>query len=288
MEHRIPAVLVRRDPVAPEVPLVFDSPHSGTEYPADYRHAASLALLRSAEDLYVEDLFGAAPEHGATLLAALFPRSYIDVNRDLGDLDPELLDAPWPGRLNPGEKTRLGIGLVRRLAKPGVPVYDRKLPVGEVEARIARCYLPYHAALDGVCDRLHEKFGLVWHINCHSMQSKGTAMTSDGPGARRAAFVLGDRDGTTCDPELTDFVRRVLVGRGYEVKVNHPYKGVELVRRHGRPAENRHSLQIEINRALYMDEATLQKSADYGRLKADLSHLVEALANFAGKARAQE
>jgi N-formylglutamate deformylase len=104
----------------------------------------------------------------------------------------------------------------------------------------------------------------------------------------RAPFVLGDRDGTTCDPELTDFVRRVLEGRGHEVKLNDPYKGVELVRRHGRPAENRHSLQIEINRALYMDEATLERNAGYARLKADLTHLVAALASFAGKARVQQ
>jgi N-formylglutamate amidohydrolase len=245
-------------------------------------------MLRSAEDLYVDDLFGAAPEHGASLLAALFPRSYIDVNRTLDDLDPALLDEPWPGPLDPGEKTKLGIGLVRRFAKPGLPVYERKLSVAEVEARIARYYRPYHAALDAICDRLHGKFGVVWHVNCHSMQSTGSAMTSDGPGAARAAFVLGDRDGTTCEPELTDFVRRVLTGRGYEVKVNDPYKGVELVRRHGRPAANRHSLQIEINRGLYMNEATLEKSAGYDRLKADLTHLVEALAAFAGKVRVQQ
>src|SRR4051794_2560339 len=135
MDHAIPSVLVRRDPVAPEVPLVFDSPHSGTEYPADFNHACPLAALRGAEDLYVEDLFGAAPEHGATLLAALFPRSYIDVTRDLADLDPALLDTPWPAPLSPGEKTKLGIGLIRRFAKPGLPVYDRKLTVAEAEAR---------------------------------------------------------------------------------------------------------------------------------------------------------
>jgi N-formylglutamate amidohydrolase len=288
MDQIIPDVLFRSAPRAPEVPLVFDSPHSGTEYPADFGYSCPLAALRSSEDLYVEDLFGAAPEHGATLLAALFPRCYIDVNRALADLDPALLAEPWPDPLAPGEKTKLGIGLVRRFAKPGLPVYERKLPVDEVAGRIERYYRPYHWALDEVCDRLHRKFGVVWHINCHSMQSRGSIMTSDGPEALRADFVLGDRDGTSCAPELTDFVRRVLAGRGYKVKVNEPYKGVELVRRHGRPGENRHSLQIEINRALYMDEATLERSADYGSLKTDLAHLVEALASFAGKPRVQQ
>ena len=288
MDQTIPGVLIRRDPRAPEIPLVFDSPHSGTEYPADFGYSCPLAQLRSSEDLYVEDLFAAAPDQGATLQAALFPRCYIDVNRALDDLDPALLDAPWPDPLAPGAKTKLGIGLVRRFAKPGLPVYDRKLPVAEVAGRIERYYRPYHHGLDEACNRLHAKFGVVWHINCHSMQSRGSSMTDDGPTAMRPDFVLGDRDGTSCAPELTDFVRRVIAGRGYTVKVNDPYKGVELVRRHGRPAERRHSLQIEINRALYMDEATLERADGYDRLKADLSHLVEALANFAGKPRVQQ
>ena len=112
----IPGVLFRRDPVVSEVPLVFDSPHSGTKYPADFRFSCPLELLRTAEDTHIDDLYGAAPEHGASLLGAFFPRSYIDVNRDAADIDEALLDAKWPGPVNPGEKTRLGMGLVRRLA----------------------------------------------------------------------------------------------------------------------------------------------------------------------------
>jgi N-formylglutamate amidohydrolase len=280
-------VLVRHDPVAPEVPLVFDSPHSGTVYPDDFRFACPLGVLRMAEDTYVDELYGAAPRFGATLLAACFPRSYLDVNRALSDIDPALLDGTWPERLEPGEKTRLGMGLIRRLAKPGMPVYDRKLSVAEVRTRIERYYRPYHAALDEICDRLHRKFGVVRYIDCHSMPSEGNAMSSD-PGARRADFVLGDRDGTTCEPALTEFVARVLRGRGYSVKINDPYKGVELVRRHGRPAESRYALQIEVNRALYMDERTQQKTAGFERLKADITHLVEALADISGRMRVQE
>ena len=280
-------VLLRRDPVAPEVPLVFDSPHSGTVYPEDFRFACPLDVLRTAEDTHVDELYGAAPEYGAALLAARFPRSYIDVNRALADIDPALLDEAWPGPVSPGEKTRLGMGLIRRLATPGRPVYDRKLSVAEVRRRIERCYVPYHAALQEICDRLHRKFGIVRYVDCHSMPSEGSAMSSD-PGAKRADIVLGDRDGTTCDPALTHFVARVLEGRGYKVKINDPYKGVELVRRHGRPAENRHALQIEVNRALYMDERTRAKTANFARLKADLTHLVEALADFSGRMRVQD
>lgn len=284
----VPGILCRRDPVVPEIPLIFDSPHSGTEYPEDFRYACPLDILRTAEDTHIEDLYGAAPEHGATLLGALFPRSYLDVNRHVGDIDEALLDAKWPGAMNPGEKTRLGMGLVRRLAKPNLPVYARLLPVAEMERRIARCYEPYHAMLQGICDRLHGKFGVVWLVNCHSMPARGSAMSSDGPDAVRADFVLGDRDGTTCAPELTDFVARLLRGRGYSVKINDPYKGVEIVRRHGLPAQDRHALQIEVNRALYMDEKTLVPNGHYATLKADLTYLIAGLASFAGAARVQE
>jgi N-formylglutamate deformylase len=280
LDHIVPGILFRRDPIAPEVPLVFDSPHSGATYPQDFGYACPLDTLRMAEDAFVDELFGAAPEHGAALIGALFPRSYLDPNRDIADIDEALLDEPWPGMLNPTEKTRLGLGLVRRLAKPDMPVYARKLAVAEMQARILTYYEPYHAELQRVVDRLHGKFGVVWHINCHSMPAHGSKMSSD-PGRRRADFVLGDRDGTTCAPELTDFVARVLKGRGYAVAVNDPYKGVELVRRHGRPAENRHSLQIEINRRLYMDERRLEKSHHFAQLAGDVDHLIKALAHFA-------
>jgi N-formylglutamate amidohydrolase len=288
MDELMPGILFRRDPAVPEVPLVFDSPHSGSAYPEDFGYACPLDILRTAEDAHIDDLYAAAPEHGATLLAALFPRSYIDVNRDLGDIDQDLLDAPWPGPIAPGEKTRLGMGLVRRLAKPNLPVYSRKLSVAEMAQRIARCHEPYHAMLQAICDRLYRKFFVVWLVNCHSMPARGSAMSSDGPGAERADFVLGDRDGTTCAPEFTDFVARLLKGQGYGVKINDPYKGVEIVRRHGIPAERRHALQIEVKRALYMDEKTLAPNGHYATLKADLTHLIAALASFAGAARVQE
>jgi N-formylglutamate deformylase len=283
----VPGILFRRDPVAPEVPLVFDSPHSGTQYPADFGYACPLDILRTAEDTHIEDLYGAAPEHGATLLGALFPRSYVDVNRDAGDIDEALLDAKWPGVINPSEKTRLGMGLVRRLAKPNLAVYARKLSVAEIERRVARCYQPYHAMLQEICDRLHGKFGTVTLINCHSMPARGSAMSSDGPSALRADFVLGDRDGTTCAPGLTDFVARLLAGRGYSVKINDPYKGVEIVRRHGVPAAGRHALQIEVKRSLYMDERTLLANDHYATLKADLGHLIEGLASSCASSKDQ-
>jgi N-formylglutamate deformylase len=263
-------------PAGEALPLVLDSPHSGEFYPDDFDHAPPREVVRQAEDTHVGRLYGRAPALGAVLLEARFPRAYIDANRSLADIDPELLADAWPEPLAPGRKTAQGIGLVWRLARDGSPMYGRRLTAAEVAGRIDRWYRPYHAALDAELDRLHRAFGAVWLIDCHSMPAVGDER-SDDPGRERADFVLGDRDGTTCAPEFTAFVAATLAGMGYRVAVNDPYKGVEIVRRHGRPAERRHSLQVEVNRTLYMDEATLVPNAGYARLEADLARLVAAV-----------
>jgi N-formylglutamate deformylase len=274
--YEIPGVLWRRDPAVSPLPLVFDSPHSGSLYPEDFSFCCPLPVLRRAEDAYVDELFGTAPEFGATLIAAVFPRSYLDVNRAADDLDPGLFTAAWPNHMQLRPATR--VGLVRRYAQPGIPIYDRKLHPSDVLARIERYHTPYHRTLDEACDRLHDEFGSVWHINCHSMPSTGNRQM--GRKGEHGDFVLGDRDGTTCDGEFTDFVAGTLRGMGYEVHVNDGYKGVEIVRRMGRPFERRHSLQIEIDRALYMDQRTLEKLPGFDTLKADLARLTEALRDF--------
>jgi N-formylglutamate deformylase len=271
----IPGVLWRRDPHADAVPLVLDSPHSGAVYPQDFAYCCPLPVLRRAEDAYVDELYEAAPCYGATLIAAVFPRSYIDVNRAADDFDPGLLTNPMPPVLVPRPRTR--VGLVRRHAQSGVPIYDRKLDPDDVLARIERYHTPYHRLLDDSCDWLRREFGAVWHVNCHSMPSPGRRQGLRG---EHGDFVLGDRDGTTCAPDFTDFVARFLRDLGYDVRINEGYKGVEIVRRQGRPADRRHSLQIEVDRSLYMDQKTLEKLPGFGRLRADLARLVEALAGF--------
>jgi len=269
----------RHDPQGVAIPLVLDSPHSGTAYPRDFDHAAPRAVVRQAEDTYVAELYAAAPRIGATLIEALFPRAYIDPNRHLSDIDPQLLADAWPEPVTPSRKTELGIGLVWRLAHGGVPMYARRLSVAEVRQRIASYYEPYHATVAAALDERHRAFGAVWHVNCHSMPAVGDVM-SDDPGRARADFVLGDRDGSTCEPEFTAFVAATLSSMRYRVAVNDPYKGVELVRRHGRPGERRHSLQIEVNRKLYMDETTLARISGFAALQANLTLLLEALAGF--------
>jgi N-formylglutamate amidohydrolase len=276
----IPGVLWRRDPQATEMPLVFDSPHSGSSYPEDFRFCCPFDVLRTAEDTYVDELYSAAPFLGATLIGAVFPRSYLDANRAVDDIDSALIDGTWPSPLAPSHKTRSGLGLVRRVARTGIPIYDRKLGVDEIRARLDRCHTPYHRVLDEACERAHRKFGAVWHINCHSMPSQRSAKTSK-KGGHCADFVLGDRDGTTCEPEFTDFVARELRDHGYAVRINEVYKGVEIVKRQGRPAMRRHSLQIEVDRALYMDQKTLKKSPGFYRVQADITEIIEALASFA-------
>lgn len=275
-ELEIPGVLWRRDPLREPVPLVLDSPHSGAVYPEDFAYRCPLPALRRAEDAYVDELFAAAPAHGATLIGALFPRSYIDANRAEDDLDPAIMARPLPPPLRARPVTR--VGLVRRHAQPGVPIYEKKLDPDDVLLRIERYHQPYHRILDETCDRLHREFGAVWHINCHSMPSYGHRR--NGRGGEHGDFVLGDRDGTTCDREFVDVVARFLRNLGYDVRINEGYKGVEIVRRQGRPDRNRHSLQIEVDRALYMDQKTLEKLPGFDGLSADLAGLVAAVAEY--------
>ncbi|MEO3430662.1 N-formylglutamate amidohydrolase [Pelagibius sp. CAU 1746] len=267
-------------PRAPAVPVVFDSPHSGTNYPADFGTIAPLAVIRRSEDAFIDEIFGSAPDNGAPLIAAEFPRIYIDPNRDLIDLDPAMLDGAWPDPLVPSRKTELGVGLIWRIMPPDTALYDRMLSVEEVRGRIERCWKPYHEAVASAIEETHRRFGKVWHVNCHSMPAMGNAASEDGPVAR-AEFVLGDRDGTTCEPGFTAFVAGQLRDMGYDVKINEPYKGVELVRRYSDPANGRHSLQLEINRKLYMDEQRVEKSAGFDELRANIDKLVAAICAYA-------
>jgi N-formylglutamate deformylase len=174
-------------------------------------------------------------------------------------------------------KVRLGKGLVWRLMDDGQPIYDRKLSAAEVRGRIARCWRPYHAAVAQAIDAAHARHGYSIHLNCHSMPAVSGRYATDFPGLVHADFVIGDRDGSTAAPALSRQVCETLRGFGYQVEYNHPYKGVELVRRYGDPRAQRHSLQIEVNRKLYMDEDTLQPHAGFERLREHLRALVQHL-----------
>jgi N-formylglutamate deformylase len=261
--------------------LLFDSPHSGRSYPADFAVKCTRTELRRGEDAYVDELVAGAVRYGVCLLAATYPRCYIDLNRAESDIDAELLSEPWPLPLDPTDKTRRGLGLIRRYVEPGVEVNARRLTVAEVSRRIEQIYRPYHAALGALIEEIRAARGTVWHLNWHSMKSAGNAMTPDGAGARRPDFVVSDLEGRSADPALTRLVVDTLTGLGYRVAVNDPYRGGTIVQRFGAPAREVHSVQVEISRALYLNERVVEKTPGYGRLQGDLLELARVLADAA-------
>lgn len=254
---------------AAPLPLVFDSPHSGREYPDDFNHACAREALQRSEDNYVDDLFGCAPEAGGTLLTALFPRSYIDVNRSVTDIDPAMLAEPWPGPHRASRRSAAGTGLIHRTVRPGTAVYDQKLSTKEVSYRIENYYKPYHRALAMALAEAHARSGQFWHINCHSMS------------AAQPDFCIGDRSGTSCSRDFVHTLHDFLKGLGYQVAINQPYKGVEILRRYGSPAQGRNSVQLEISKALYWNEEEIKKSSGYNALKDDIQKLVSFCAAWA-------
>ncbi len=258
--------------------------------PPDFNPTCSTDEITRTADLYVDDLFSTAPDHGASLLTALFPRSYLDVNRASDDIDPELYEGTWPDNAaypaNPTNRSYAGIGLIRRLLKPGWPLYDSPLTFDQICQRIETYHQPYHQILEKLIDDAHYNYGASWHINCHSMPS-ASAQKSNKRGAMARVnpfippdIVLGDRDGTSCDLVFTRAVRAFFTEKGYQVAVNDPYKGVELVNRYSAPSKGRHSLQIEISRGLYLNEENYVKSNGYTKLQSDLSDFIGFCATY--------
>lgn len=262
------------------LPLVCDSPHSGTIYPLDFRSTLPLQQLRQTEDTDIDALWSGVPAVGGSLVAALFPRCYIDPNRALEDLDPSLIDGPWPVPLSPGPKSKLGYGLIFGKVDAHNLIYDRKLSVQEVQHRIDRYWRPYRIALDAEIQSAYQAFGAVWHLNLHSMPQNAYERLGIQTDKPLADFVLGDRDGTTCEPDFVDLVEKSLRGSGYTVARNDPYKGVALLEEIGQPALNRHSLQIEIRRPLYMNEATRERNHGFEKLQAALDQTLNEVAMY--------
>ncbi|WP_354683901.1 N-formylglutamate amidohydrolase [Cupriavidus necator] len=273
-------------PASGALPLVADSPHSGLTCAEALPLAAPPEALMTGWDAYVDQLFAHTPAVGGTLLCAGFPRWLVDVNRARDDIDPELIDGAMPYAVQPSDKAARGMGVLRRLALPGVPVYAVPLAPGMAEHLLKTYYDPYHAALAGLLATHHARFGAVWHIDCHSMKSRGNAMNIDN-GAERPDFVVSNRDGASCSAGFVDVVAQCLRGLGYRVGINWPYKGAELVARYGDPARARHSLQIEINRALYMDEARFVTHDGYTVLRSHLDLLLESVAAYIREALAR-
>ena len=262
------------------VPFVYASPHSGDYYPPEFIAEACLEplALRRSEDSFVDELFASAPRHGAPLLRAIYPRVYLDPNREPYELDPGMFADALPDYVNTNSaRVSVGLGTVARVVANGANIYRRKLLFAEARRRIERIYVPYHGALKRLLADTEAAFGCAVLVDCHSMPSTGGPMDHDS-GRPRGELVLGDRFGTSCAPVIVDLAERVLLDLGYRVARNDPYAGGFVTQHYGRPGNGVHTLQIEINRSLYMDEKRIQPTPRMAKLSRDLDTLIDALA----------
>jgi N-formylglutamate amidohydrolase len=274
------------EPAALTSPLVLSSPHSGAIYPASFLASSRLdkAVLRRSEDAYVDELFLGGLKSGAPLLRAHFPRAYLDLNREPYELDPRMFETRLPAFANPRSvRVAGGLGTVARIIGDSQEIYAHRLKLDEVLARIEALYHPYHRRLEALLTRAWQNFGTAVLIDCHSMPSLSNCPPGRESERRvKADFVLGDRYGTSCGAELVDCAEQALRALGYSVLRNKPYAGGFITEHYGDPGNNLHALQIEINRGLYMDEASLAKTARFAAIADDLSQVLAALAAHVG------
>jgi N-formylglutamate amidohydrolase len=269
-------------PAEQTVPLVFASPHSGRRYPQDLLAISALdpLALRRSEDAFVDELYAAVPGVGAPLLQSHFPRVFLDCNREPYELDPGMFEDALPAYVNSrSPRVAAGLGTIARVIATGEEVYRRRLAVEAALARIRQHYFPYHKALKGLIDETRGRFGVCLLIDCHSMPSVGGPMDAD-PGSRRVDIVLGNCFDSSCSPAITAFAEAVLSDLGYAVRRNVPYAGGFTTRHYGRAGEGVHALQIEINRALYMDERRIAPLPAFAETAGRIGRLIAALAGM--------
>lgn len=270
-------------PVRQTTPLVVASPHSGNVYPPDFLRLAAVPLsaLRRAEDAFVDELFGDAPALGIPMIAARFPRSYVDANREAYELDPGMFEGPLPRPLN-HRTTRVaaGLGMIPRVAASGEAIYRGRVPAAEIEHRLKTCWRPYHTTLALLVEETVSHYGAALLVDAHSMPSSAAGIGVRDRD-RRVDVVLGDNHGEACMPRLVEFAERWLSRQGLRVTRNQPYAGGFTTQRYGRPATGRHALQIEINRALYMDEARHERLPVAGAMRKLIETFLAALSDEA-------
>src|SRR4051812_16976373 len=267
------------EPVRGRGPAIFNSPHSGSIYPRAFLNASRLdvATLRRSEDSFVDELVAGVVPRGDPLMRAHFPRCYVDVNREPYELDPRMFDGRLPSFANTRSmRVAGGLGTVARVVGDAQEIYGQRIPVDDAIRRIEALYKPYHRALRRLFTRVHRNFGAAVLVDCHSMPS--AAGTRDE--RPRADIVLGDRYGTSCAPVMAETIEATLRGRGYVVGRNKPYAGGFITEHYGNPAVGLHAIQLEINRALYMDERRFERSASFARLAADLELIADRLAGI--------
>ncbi len=267
-------------PAEQTTPVVFCSPHSGRIYPRHFLSQSRLDAnqLRKSEDAFVDELYDCAPEFGAPLITAEFPRAYLDVNREPFELDPDLFAEPLPDFANMHSiRVAGGLGTIARVVADGEEIYEHRLRFGAALERIERLYRPFHTALEGLLEETRQKFGFAILIDCHSMPSNLMAYN---PGVR-PDFVIGDRFGASCDPRLTEVINTHLSALGYEVFLNRPYAGGFITENYGKPTHGVHAVQLELNRYLYLDEARIEKSDGFSAVRKDLTTMIARLVDVA-------
>ncbi|MDX3929282.1 MAG: N-formylglutamate amidohydrolase [Shinella sp.] len=270
------------EPISQRVPLVFNSPHSGRRYPQGFLEQSRLDALsiRRSEDHYVDELFSAATALGAPMLVAHFPRAFLDVNREPYELDPRMFEGSLPPYANISSmRVAGGLGTVPRVVAENMEIYRRRFPVAEALDRVENIYKPYHACLRRLVVRTHVAFGFSVLVDCHSMPGN-IRVSSNGA---RADFIIGDRYGTSASAELSRTAMHLLEDMGFTVVRNKPYAGGFITEHYGRPARGLHALQIEVNRALYVDEATLEKKPDFALLQESLSQFLAVFCDHVDK-----
>jgi N-formylglutamate amidohydrolase len=276
-EELLPPFIVSA-PETPMAPFVLCSPHSGSVYPQSFVELSRLSplSLRKSEDCFIDELFAPVAAAGVPLIAARFPRAFLDVNREPYELDPELFVDRIPDFANT-QSVRVagGLGTIARIVADGEEIYRRKLPLSAGLARVEHLYIPFHAALSTLIEGTRRRFGYAILIDCHSMPSASMAPA----GGPRPDIVLGDRFGASADSKITRFLKDALTTLGYEVHMNRPYAGGYITEHYGRPARDVHAVQIEINRGLYLDELSLRPTAGYDELQRDLLSLAAPLFN---------
>jgi N-formylglutamate amidohydrolase len=266
-----PVCLIRPD--EQRLPFVFASPHSGRIYPESFVAASPLSALalRRSEDAYVDQLFAGVAGFGCPLLAAQFPRAYVDVNRAAGELDTEMFTGPLPLTVDPtGPRVHAGLGVIPRVVRDGVEIYRDKLPPEDAEWRLMRLYRPYHAALATLVEETLARFGCAVVIDCHSMPSIPAV----------AEMVFGDCHGTSVSPALMRHVERAFAGQGFATARNAPYAGGFTTHLYARREAGIHALQIELNRALYLDEIQVAKTASFAAVKGRLTSALRQVLSF--------
>ena len=271
-----------RAPGEQTAPVVFASPHSGRDYPPEFLASSKLDVLklRRSEDAFMDEIFGAAPDYGAPLLCARFPRAYVDVNREAFELDPGMFEDPLPDYVNTASpRIAAGLGTIARVVTDGEDIYHGPIRFEDALKRIEAHYEPYHRALAGLLEATKKRFGGCLLIDCHSMPS-GASPAPEGGGRRRVDVVLGDCFGTACAPAITDIAQRTLEAMDFIVTRNKPYAGGFTTRHYGRPKNGIHVLQVEINRALYMDEKRVKRGDSLPEITRRIGRLMRVLVDI--------